>query len=105
MSTQRDRVLRLLTARGNTGVCAVDFLGPEVADGGAPITRLAARVHELREDGVPIRKNGQRNSCDVYVLARPQARPAPPGPTPEAVGLFDPVDTHRPASPYDDIAA
>ncbi|WCB92293.1 hypothetical protein DSM104299_00983 [Baekduia alba] len=46
--TQTARVEQLLRRRGELGITAADFLLPDVADGGPPILRLAARVDELR---------------------------------------------------------
>lgn len=102
--SQKDRVLRLLRQRGNRGITAVDFLGPYVADGGKPITRVAARVQDLRDAGYDVQTVGKRNQCAVYVLMDP-----PPRPVREreqtVESLFDPgTATARPASPYD-IAA
>lgn len=69
--TQRERVLKMLHQRGALGVTPVDFAGPDVIDGGAPIMRLAPRVQELRDQGYVIRtfKKGQ---VAKYVLV-PQA--------------------------------
>src|SRR4030095_15562487 len=53
----------------------VDFLAPNVIDGYAPITRLAARIKDLRDDGHEIVVDGERYSCAVYKL--PQAEPVP----------------------------
>jgi hypothetical protein len=66
--TQQDRVLAALTRAGARGVTQVDFLLPNVIDGGAPITRVAARVNELRNDGFQIQTDGERDSCAVYKL-------------------------------------
>lgn len=46
-NTHRLRVLDALHARGRRGITQADFLGP-VVDGGQVITRVAARVDELR---------------------------------------------------------
>lgn len=90
---QRDRVLRALK-RHPDGVCQVDFLLPNVIDGGAPITRLAARVKDLREDGHEIEVNGEKYGCALYRLPQPKPIPVPPAapPTLEPTGdrLFDP---------------
>lgn len=85
--SQRDRVLKALERAGEHGITQVDFLAPGVIDGGDPITRLAARVHELiNQDGHSIVKDGQRNACDVYKLIEraPERRPGW-WPTPEPV--------------------
>lgn len=65
--TQRDRVLRALQLVGERGVTQADWLRQPTPDGGPPITRLAARVEELRETH-EIVVNGRRDSCAVYVL-------------------------------------
>lgn len=51
--TDKQRVHRLLIARGDLGVSPVDFQSPTI-DGGKPIMRVAARIKELRDDGEPI---------------------------------------------------
>jgi hypothetical protein len=72
---QRERVLRSLQTAGPLGVCQADWLGrfngSGTPDGGAPITRLAARVEELRGDGWPVVARGKRDGFQVYVLAQP----------------------------------
>jgi hypothetical protein len=69
--TQRERVLRALRRAGATGLTQADWLRQPTPDGGRPITRLAARVHELREEH-EITVDGMRDSFPVYVL-----RPSP----------------------------
>lgn len=51
----------MLHQRGGLGVTPVDFTGPDVIDGGAPILRLAGRINDLRNQGYVIRtfKKGQ----------------------------------------------
>lgn len=66
--TQCERVLRALELSGRRGVCQVDFLAPNVIDGGEPITRLAARVSDLKRDGHSIHYAGSRNKTRVYRL-------------------------------------
>ena len=68
--TQPERVLRLLKQAGDHGLTQVDLNLPTV-DGGPPITRLAARIHDLKNAGVPIEKAGTRQKCDIYRLAPP----------------------------------
>lgn len=98
--SQTQRVLRLAYARGDQGITAVDFQLPSVADGGAPILRVAARVKDLENDGIHFTDGGTRNRCKVYVLDRaslaaatkPPEPSAAPSPPPEAGGpgvLFD----------------
>lgn len=73
--TQTQRVLRALRALGDHGVTSVDFLPPTV-DGGPPILRVAARIHELREDGFVIQTR-RGSTVDKYVLIG-QAQPGSP---------------------------
>lgn len=88
--TQRDRVLRALERVGSHGLTQVDFQPPHVIDGGAPITRVAARIEELRGQGHRIDNRGRRDKCAVYVLAATAHEPIPtPEPTP-VVSLFGP---------------
>ena len=74
--TQAERILAALRAVGQRGITSVDFLAPDVIDDGKPITRVAARIHELREDGHQILSVGRRNRCDVYVLVNDLAEVA-----------------------------
>jgi hypothetical protein len=53
---------------------AVGFLLPAVIDGGAPITRLASRIDELRKPGHQIENAGRRQRVVVYRLT---SLPAP----------------------------
>lgn len=71
--TQAERVLAALRAHPDRGICAVDFLRFPTVDGGPPITRLAARIGELRDAGEPILNHGIRDKCRVYRLAPPLA--------------------------------
>lgn len=66
--SQKQRVLRSLEVAGRRGVTQADWLGPHTPDGGAPITRLAARVMELQNDGHRITRGGLRDKCRVYVI-------------------------------------
>lgn len=66
--TDRDRIRRHLLA-GNT-VCVLDWDGSrEVVDGGKPVKRVAARIRDLREEGLRIVKGPLRNKCATYTLA------------------------------------
>lgn len=99
--SQRKRVLAALRVRGARGVCAVDFLAPDVIDGQAPITRLAARMLELREDGHEIKVIGEQHGCAVYRLMRDAQDDPAPAPAPSAAetlgSLFDNAP-HAPAN-------
>jgi hypothetical protein len=104
---QRQRVLAALRRAGPGGITQVSFLGPFTADGGPPITRLAARVGELRDEGYEIVQTGLRDKCAVYVLKGAVAAPvrvAEPAPE-KPVGLFDPATASRPLGAYDDYDA
>jgi hypothetical protein len=83
--SQRARVLAALRSRGAHGVCSVDFLLPDIVDGGKPITRLAARMLELREDGHEIQVIGDRHGCAVYRLMRDAQDQPRPNPMPTEV--------------------
>ena len=65
-----DRVLAALTMAGARGVTRVEFLAPNVCDGGKPIVNFPARIYDLRQAGIEIVKVGRRNACDVFVLGR-----------------------------------
>lgn len=101
--TQRERVLRLMQMRGQEGVTQQDFLAPDVADGGSQITRVGARIDELRARYY-IHSPGVRSGFKVYVLGRPRdaepaeapvrvapapPRPSPPAPVGETLQLLD----------------
>ena len=81
---QTTRVLRALDRAGKHGITQIDFDAPDVIDGGTPIKRVAARVHELAEQGYRIEEAGRRNRCKVYRLsaaARPTTLGSPPAPS------------------------
>lgn len=93
--TQAERVLRALHQAGRHGITAVDFSAPNTIDGHSPITRLAARVMELRAEGHRIEKTGWRQKCAVYRLQEEAPRLAPaPEPAPASSTLFD-LSEHR----------
>jgi hypothetical protein len=66
--TQADRVLVSLTEAGSQGITQADWLPHGGMDGLGKITRLAARIEELRKDGLAIKKDGQRQGFAVYKL-------------------------------------
>lgn len=66
--TQTARVLAALRAHPERGITAVDFLRIPTIDGGPPITRVAARILELREAGELIVDAGVRDKCRIYRL-------------------------------------
>jgi hypothetical protein len=94
--TQRDRVLHALQAAGERGVTQVDFMLPGVIDGGAPITRVAARIDELRRAGHQIVNAEWRQKCIVYRLEQPAAATASE-PAQDASGALS-LFTSEPAS-------
>lgn len=68
--SQNDRVLAALRKTGTRGLSAVDFLPPRTVDGGEPILRLAARIHDLRKREFSIKKVGERHGTAVYVITQ-----------------------------------
>lgn len=66
--TQTQRVEQAGLRAGERGICSVDFLLPDVIDGGKPITRLAARIKDSRDQGARWTVTGERHGCAVYVL-------------------------------------
>lgn len=67
--SQKSRVLRSLETAGRRGVTQADWSGVTgTPDGGPPITRLAARILELQNDGHRIINAGRRDKCRVYAL-------------------------------------
>ena len=69
MSPECARVLAQLERQP---VSQVDFLAPDVIDGLKPITRLAARIRDLKdelgEDAI-VDTGQRRNHCKIYALA------------------------------------
>jgi hypothetical protein len=64
--TQRARIEKRLRTHGR--VSPVDFLLPNVCDGGLPILRVAPRVMELRDAGYAIETSTASNGTAVYEL-------------------------------------
>ena len=97
--TQAERVLRALE-RTPDGITAADFSGLHgTPDGGPPITRVAARILELRGRGYDIVEAGKRDRCKVYKLVGSPHVPLPVPAAPEP-RLFNAA-----LGPYDDRAA
>lgn len=89
-TSQKTRVLASLRHAGPRGISQADWSGLHgTPDGGAPITRVAARVADLRADGHTIHASGRRAGCVVYQLVR-EHRPYGRPPEPEAAVLFVP---------------
>jgi hypothetical protein len=86
--TQKARVLDALRRVGSHGLTAIDFSPPHVIDGGAPITRVAARIEELRAGGHKISSRGRRSKCVVYVLEDALRESLPPVPEPAQPPMF-----------------
>lgn len=77
--SQKGRVLKSLERAGRRGVTQADWSGVSgTPDGGPPITRLAARVLELQNDGHRIINAGRRDKCRVYALGETTPVEAPP---------------------------
>ena len=71
MSTQTQRVLAALRHAGTRGITQSDFAPPEggtVIDGGGRITRVAARIRDLRDLGHGITTGPDRDGFTTYVL-------------------------------------
>lgn len=66
--SDNDRLLKHMLNGGD--INPVDWIGTP-PDNGKPITRMAARVFELRMAGHPVQRVGTRNRCAVYALVRP----------------------------------
>jgi hypothetical protein len=101
LTPQQARVLCALRFRGAVGISQVDFLLPDVVDGGKPITRVPARIKELKEAGYTIRDAGRRDRCKVFRLFEPLHEPLqlpePPRddrlfPPPPRLAVFDTED-------------
>ena len=109
--TQRERILAALRKAGPSGLTQVDFLRFPTPDGGSPITRVAARVQELRDEGYEILSSGTRDRCALYVLKEQGVSTGPVrlgGPAvagPVETTLFDPVTVHAPRPHYEEEAA
>lgn len=107
--SQKRRVLKALR-RHPEGLTRVDFIPPNIIDGGLPILNFPARIKNLKEEGHEIVDSGERYGCKVYKLAQPEPVPVPP---PEPVIPMDenaPPDVlfdlpAKPASPYEEEAA
>lgn len=64
--TQAERVLA--AARSYRGTCQADWLADETPDGGPWITRVAARIQDLEDQGHEFDCIGVRNRTKVYRL-------------------------------------
>jgi len=69
--SQNDRVLRVLKLRGEYGTTVNDWdrgEGVPAVDGGARITRLAARITDLKDAGHNVEPVEKREGFTVYAL-------------------------------------
>lgn len=65
--TQLERVRK--ASESFQGVCQTDFLLPDVVDGGAPITRVGARLWDLEDKhGFAFEHIGWRNKTKIFRL-------------------------------------
>ena len=112
MKTQRERVLA--AARRFNGVAQTDFLAPNVCDDGAPITRVAARLFELDQEGYAFECIGRRNRCKVFRLVSDPdiertvsaaAHPARQSPSSPGAGVERPAGEGSPLAPKGDSAS
>lgn len=68
--SQATRVLVSLGHAGSRGITQGDWLQTGGVDGRGRITRVAARVEELRGEGLAIVADGKRDGFAVYRLIR-----------------------------------
>jgi hypothetical protein len=101
--SQADRVLMSLVNAGSRGVSQADWLQAGGVDGRGRITRLAARVGELRADGLNVVTDGELDGFAVYKLRAAPSRVVVTDEGPPAVGLFDPAPD-RPSAYFSDAA-
>jgi hypothetical protein len=73
--TDKDRILRRLRSHGST--TPIEWQGP-TPDGGKPVLRVAARIGDLRKDGIPV-QTARTRPCALYVLPAPAAVIEPSG--------------------------
>jgi hypothetical protein len=101
--SQADRVLMSLVQAGSTGITQGDWLAPTGADGLGRITRVAARVGELREDGLNVVTDGERDGFARYILRAAPERVVVDSEGPPAGGLFD-IAPDRPSQYFGEAA-
>jgi hypothetical protein len=87
--TQADRVLMSLVQACSQGVTQGQWLQTGGVDGLGRITRVAARVGELREDGLNVVTDGERQGVAVYKLRAAPERVVVDGSGPPADSLFE----------------
>jgi uncharacterized lipoprotein YddW (UPF0748 family) len=103
--SQADRVLMSIVQAGSQGVTQGQWLQTGGIDGLGVISRVAARVDELKDDGLNIVTEGKRDGYAVYKL-RAAPRVVEAEPEPPADSLFDiPAwGSERPSMYYGDAA-
>lgn len=107
--SQNDRVLLLLKQRkaAERGLSTVEMIRIPTADGGKPITRLAARVRDLQDRGYRIRSERRLDGTSTYFLdGDPAPETAPAAGEPSGSELFDVHEFNPPPrGAYDSEAA
>ena len=94
---QRQRVLASLEAAGPRGITQGDWLSGLGVDGRGSITRLAARINDLRARGYKIEVGGERNGFAVYKL-QPKLELLPEPEPDERLFAPPPIDAIRGAA-------
>lgn len=76
--SQTERVIK--AARSYRGVCRVDFMAPDVVDGGPPILNFPGRMFDAERAGHSFEMIGKRHGCKVFRLidVERDAAPSPP---------------------------
>ena len=98
--TQATRVLAALARAGDRGVTQGDWLVPGGVDGVGRITRVAARIEELRSDGIAIIADGKREGFAVYrVVLEASTEPSRERIDTEGGQLFD-LPAQKPSSSH-----
>jgi hypothetical protein len=91
---QNERVLRALR-RGD--VRPTDFLLPDVIDGGKPITRLGARIKDLRDQNFGIETLEVRPTARYRLVSEPQTSASPLDAPPASAETSTGAGTGHPA--------
>jgi uncharacterized lipoprotein YddW (UPF0748 family) len=104
--SQADRVLMSIVQAGSQGVTQGQWLQTGGIDGLGVISRVAARVDELKDDGLNIVTEGKRDGYAVYKLRAAPRRVVEATEEPPADSLFDiPAwGSERPSMYWDDAA-
>ena len=74
--TQKQRILKALQAAGAEGIKPEDFLLPDVVDAGKPILRVAARIDDLRKEGLTITTDTSGHTAIYRLVNRVEAVPS-----------------------------